>query len=130
MFINSILGLLVAVPFTSAAPVSAPGGVADATPDQIAEYQHAAGGTLPNGPLPASLDAASTTTLQLIALNEIFEVTFFNSLLHNITENVPGYDLHDIGVERELVIKTIDNVLNVCSPLFHYSQSLLVNRPS
>ena len=125
MLLESILGLLVAAPFTSGAPVSAPAGVADATPAQIAEFQHRAGGTLPNGPLPPQLDAETITTLQLIALNEIFEVSFFNDLLHNITENVPGYDLHDIGVERELVINTIDNILNVCYPSSNYLQSFI-----
>ncbi|KAH7308709.1 late sexual development protein [Stachybotrys elegans] len=54
-----------------------------------------AGGLLPNSPLPSSLDAASTTTLQLIAFNELFETAYFNSLLQNATNHSPGYEQAD-----------------------------------
>ncbi|KAH7302835.1 late sexual development protein [Stachybotrys elegans] len=54
-----------------------------------------AGGLLPNSPLPSSLDAGSTTAFQLIAFNELFETSYFSSLLHNITERLPGYEAAD-----------------------------------
>ena len=78
----------------------------------VAAIEKAAGGTLPNSPLPTSLTAGATATLQLyvvhqarscgkadmlyrIALNEIFEVAYFTQLLSNITNSVSGYDLSD-----------------------------------
>jgi len=45
-------------------------------PTQLAEIEKEAQGTLPNTPLPTSLKSTGITTLQLLALNEIFEVAY------------------------------------------------------
>ena len=50
-------------------------------------------GTLPNGDLPTSLTPTGTTIFELIAFNELFEVAFFTSLINNITNNVPGFEI-------------------------------------
>lgn len=59
----------------------------------FAEIQKLAGGTLPNGVLPAQLPDVPAITLQLIAFNELFEVAFFSNLIDNITNGVPGYSI-------------------------------------
>ena len=63
-------------------------------------------GTLPNGPLPSSLAAGDVTSFELIAFNEIFEVAFFTSLISNITNNVPGFEVGSEGV-KNFVLKTL-----------------------
>ncbi|KAH6722774.1 late sexual development protein [Leptodontidium sp. MPI-SDFR-AT-0119] len=50
-----------------------------------------AGGTLTNGALPSSLKAGGIHALQLIAVNELFEVAYFTELVKNITTGVSGY---------------------------------------
>ena len=87
-------------------------------PEQIAQIEKGAGGSLPNGPLPANLQSAGVTTLKLIALNENFEVAYFTSLLHNITEEVPGYgpDVYK-GVTKDILVRTISAVINVSPSL-------------
>ena len=115
MLYTTILGFSASLPLALAvpAPVTAPNDIKDPTPPQIADIQLKAGGSLPNGPLPSNLTDAGTATLQLIALNEIFEVSYFNDLLHNITVDVTGYDVEHLGLNRRYVTKTIDAVLNV-----------------
>jgi hypothetical protein len=64
---------------------------------KIPQLQVLAHGTLPNGPPPPpkGISAEGITSLQLIELNEFFEAAFFTSLLLNITNNVPGFEIHD-----------------------------------
>ena len=78
--------------------------------------QKQAGGTLPNGPLPTSLKSAGVTTLQLLALNEIFEVAYFTELLANVTNDVPGYDAKSIApLDKKYVVDALTAVANVSS---------------
>ena len=48
----------------------------------------------------------SATTFQAIAFGELFEVAYFTSLLNNITNNVPGYEIGSQAV-RQAVIEDI-----------------------
>ena len=92
-------------------PSRLPNGYPSPNPSQLAEIEHKAGGSLPNTPLPTSLTPAAIAALQLIALNEAFEVAFFNSLLHNITTDVPGYTVPS-AYDRTYIINAITAVQN------------------
>ncbi len=72
----------------------------------------AAGGALPNTPLPTSLPADAVQTLQVIAYNEIFEVAFFSSLLANVTNGVTGYTNLN-GLSKEYVTSILRAVVAV-----------------
>lgn len=67
-------------------------------------------GTLPNGGLPTSLTDAGKTIFSLIAFNEIFEVAFFTSLIQNITNNVPGFEISGSSAVTNLVIEALTAV--------------------
>ena len=93
-----------------------PDGFPNPSPAQLAIIQKEAGGTLPNGPLPTILKSAGVTTLQLLALNEIFEVAYFTELLANVTNDVPGYDAKSIApLDKNYVVDALTAVVNVRS---------------
>ena len=120
MYTPAIITLLALSASVTAAPFNPfplPDGFPNPSPTQLAEIETLAQGTLPNGPLPTSLKSTGVTTLQLIALNEIFEVAYFTSLLSNVTNNVTGYDAAAIApVDYTYVVDTLTAVVNV-SPL-------------
>jgi hypothetical protein len=91
--------------------VPLPDGVPMPNQQQLQEIYRIAGGSLPNAPLPKKLTATATAVLQLLELNEVFEVAFFTSLLHNITTNVPGYRLTE--EKREFVMAAIASIQKV-----------------
>ncbi|KAL8806401.1 MAG: hypothetical protein Q9200_005043, partial [Gallowayella weberi] len=64
-----------------------PDGFPNPSPAQIEAIGKAAGGPLPNLPLPATLSPGAITSLQLLGTNEMFEVAFFSQLLYNIINN-------------------------------------------
>ena len=98
-----------------------PDGFPNPSPAQLAIIQQEAGGTLPNGPLPTILKSAGVTTLQLLALNELFEVAYFTELLANVTNNVPGYDAQSIApLDKAYVEKALTAVVNVCSKTSYF----------
>jgi len=76
--------------------------------DQVLVIQSQAQGTLPNGPPPPTLSPEGVKNLQLIALNELFEVAFFSELLFNVTNKAPGYDL---GYGQEYVLDTLKSIV-------------------
>jgi len=76
--------------------------------DQILTIQKQAAGTLPNGPPPATLSPEGIINLQLIALNELFEVAFFSELVYNVSNKLPGYDL---GYGHEYVMDTLHSIV-------------------
>jgi len=87
-------------PFVSAAPIEArdspafplQDGFPTPSPAQLKDIETRAFGTLSNAKgVPVSADGL--INLQLIALNELFEVAYFTELLYNLTNKVPGYDL-------------------------------------
>ena len=120
MHIPSVITLAALATSVAAAPFTfpLPDGFPTPSPSQLAEIETLAQGTLPNGPLPTSLKSTGVTTLQLIALNEIFEVAFFSSLLSNVTNNVTGYDAASIApLDYTYTIDTLTAVVNVsCLP--------------
>lgn len=101
--------LLAFVGLAAAAPFKLNNGFPNPSPSALAEIQKEAGGTLPNTPLPTSLKADAIQSLQVIAVNEIFETAYFSSLLHNVTNNVHGYTDFD-GLSRDYVIKSLKQI--------------------
>ncbi|EAW17751.1 putative sexual development protein (LsdA) [Aspergillus fischeri NRRL 181] len=88
------------------------------SPGQVREIELRAHGTLPNTPPPNNISRQGIVNLQWIAFNENFEVAFFNSLLHNVTNNVTGYEIpsdDDEGKEdeedRDMVIRSLTAIL-------------------
>jgi len=81
-----------------------PNGFPNPSSDAVLQIQLDADGTLPNGPPPASISPDGLTSLKLIALNELFEVAFFNELVYNVSNKVHGYDL---GYGHEYVMDAL-----------------------
>jgi hypothetical protein len=77
---------------------------------QLLAIEELAHGTLPNGPPPPSLSTQGGINFQFLQFNEEFEVAFFADLLHNITTNVPGYEIKG-DEQQKLVIEIITAVL-------------------
>jgi hypothetical protein len=102
-------------------------GFPNPSQDQTLQIQIQAHGTLPNGPPPPKLSAEGVSNLQLIALNELFEVAYFTELVYNLTEKVHGYDL---GYGHEYVLDALKSVvaqeelhlLNANGALKHFNQ--------
>lgn len=116
MHFPSIIAVSVAVSSVTAIPFQfpLPDGFPNPDPAQLAEIEKEAQGTLPNGALPTSLKSTGITTLQLLAVNEIFEVAYFTELLANVTNSVPGYDDASIApLHRSYVIDSLTAVVNV-----------------
>ncbi|KAF2664987.1 hypothetical protein BT63DRAFT_482886 [Microthyrium microscopicum] len=69
-------------------------------------------GSLSNAPPPpqGALSADAITSLQFIEFNELFESAFFLSLLANVTNNVPGFQINDQD-ERNYVIDSITAIV-------------------
>lgn len=108
-FLSLFTSYTLAAPYN---PFPLPDGFPSPNPTQLNQISKAAGGSLPNSPLPTSLTPDGVTTLQLIALNEIFEVAFFTDLLYNVTNKVPGYE--DTGdFDRDYVIDALTAIQNV-----------------
>jgi hypothetical protein len=115
----SILALSSASPLKRAYnPFPLSDGFPNPSPQQLAKTQETAAGTLPNGPPPPKLSDQGVLNLQVIAVNELFEVAYFNELLSNVTNNVEGYHIEDKSA-REVMINTLTNVraVGLCLPL-------------
>lgn len=113
---STLLALSIAAAGVAATPFKfpLPDGFPNPSPAQLAMIEKEAGGSLPNGPLPTMLKSAGITTLQLLALNEIFEVAYFTELLANVTNDVPGYDAKAIApLDKTYVVDTLTTVANV-----------------
>ncbi|KAI7785952.1 late sexual development protein [Diaporthe eres] len=78
-------------------------GFPNPSSEQLATIQQKAGGQLSNAPPPSKLASSSLTAFQLIAFNENFEVAYFSSLIDNITNNTPGFQLDDHKKRVELL---------------------------
>ena len=116
MQVPTLAALLALTITVTTAPITflLPDGFPKPSSAQLAQIENLAQGTLPNSALPTSLKSTGVTTLQLIALNEIFEVAFFTSLLSNVTNNVTGYDAVAIApLDYIYVIDTLTAVVNV-----------------
>lgn len=123
-YITALLGLSTAL--ASASPIATEKARRDASsqgfnpfpldngfpnPDskETDQIQQQALGTLPNGPVPDNISGEGLFNLQIIALNEIFEVAFFTELLYNVTNNVTGYEVEQAD-KREFIIRTLTAV--------------------
>lgn len=114
----------VAATVVNAAPYSPyplPDGFPAPTAPQLAAIAVAAGGSLPasppTSPPPSNLTAGAITTVQLIALNEIFEVAYFTDLLTNITTSVTGYNVTALGYNETSVVAALTAIQAVRSHL-------------
>ncbi len=113
---STLLSLFIAVAGVTATPFKfpLPDGFPTPNPAQLAVIEKEAQGSLPNGPLPTILKSTGITTLQLLALNEIFEVAYFTELLANVTNSVHGYDAKSIApLDKKYVVDTLTAVVNV-----------------
>lgn len=111
MFAIQILKSLVVLAGATIAAPAIPGsynipagdGFPNPSSEQLATIQQKAGGQLSNAPPPSKLASSSLTAFQLIAFNENFEVAYFSSLIDNITNNAPGFQLDDHKKRDELL---------------------------
>jgi hypothetical protein len=118
-----------AIPITKRdfAPFPLSNGFPSPSQEAIFRIQQDGHGTLPNGPPPPSLSPAGVINLQLITLNELFEVAFFTQLVSNMTDKVSGYDM---GHRHEYILSTLTaivaqeemHVLNVNGALSHFGK--------
>jgi hypothetical protein len=99
------------IPTVEGSPNSFPALTDDS---KIPALQQLGLGTLPNGPAPpaGAISADGITNLQLVELNEFFEAAFFLSLLSNITNNVPGFEIVD-KEERTFLIDALVAIIAV-----------------
>lgn len=84
-------------------------GFPNLTADALKQVEITAQGTLPNTALPANVSDNSLVAFRVIAFNEIFEVAYFTSLIQNITNNVPGYQINDHAF-RDFALRTLNAV--------------------
>lgn len=113
---STILALFITAANVAATPFKfpLPDGFPSPDPAQLAMIEKEAQGSLPNGALPTILKDTGVTTLQLLALNEIFEVAYFSELLANVTKGVPGYDAKSIApLDKKYVVDTLTAIVNV-----------------
>jgi hypothetical protein len=126
MYFTTLVTLSAAAASVAAAPFKFPlsDGFPSPDPAQLAEIEKEAQGSLPNSPLPTSLKGTGVTTLQLLALNEIFEVAYFTELIANITNNVTGYDAAALApLDYTYVLKSLTAVVNVSRTALTFSHS-------
>ena len=120
MYLASILAVSATIVSIAASPYKIPTSDGFPNPNltQLAVIEDIAAGTLPNGPLPTRLKDAGITTLQLIALNELFEVAYFLGLLYNVINKVSGYGPKDIApLDAAYVIKSLVTIVEVSKAL-------------
>jgi hypothetical protein len=111
---SALTGVALAAPYS---PFPLSDGFPSPNADQLKSISQAAGGYLPNGALPTKLSDTATVTLQLIALNEIFEVAYFTDLVQNITNGVSGYE---VGDNKAFALKALTAIKNVRCLLLTY----------
>lgn len=108
----SITALLALLPLSAwAAPAAqSSNGFPNPSAAQLKQIQNTAGGTLPNTPLPSKLSPAAVQTLQIVAVNELWETFFFGQLLDNVTNSVPGYTDFG-GLSKNYVVESLQAIL-------------------
>jgi len=87
---------------------SLPDGFPKFSTAQLATVENTAHGTLPNGGAPpnGTITALGLTSIEFINNNENFEVFFFDSLINNITNYVPGYEIPN-QKERDFILSAL-----------------------
>ncbi|KAF2839110.1 putative sexual development protein [Patellaria atrata CBS 101060] len=126
---TTITGIFISSSLVSAAPLeqrssverfSLDNGFPTPSPEAVKQIQREALGTLSNAKPPGSVSAEGLTNLKLVCFNEIWETFYFDELIKNITNNVPGYDNVP---NRDFVLETLEHVkaqeqlhaLNACN---------------
>lgn len=107
-----------------------PDGFPNASQDQIMKIEIEAHGILSNSPPPPKLSAEGITSLQLIALNELFEVAYFTEFAYNISNKVAGYDM---GNSHPYMVDTLNSIvaqeklheLSANGALAHFNQPVI-----
>ncbi|EIW68062.1 hypothetical protein TREMEDRAFT_22632, partial [Tremella mesenterica DSM 1558] len=82
-------------------------GFPNPNPDQLAQIEQQAFGTLSNSTPPVNITSDSLDNFRVIAFNEIFETLFFVQLLRNITDGIDGYEIPD-DWDSEFLIRQIN----------------------
>ncbi|GAP86938.1 putative sexual development protein [Rosellinia necatrix] len=88
----TLLGML-STAYAAPYPTSSSDGFPNPNAQQLLAIEQEANGLLSNLPPPPTLSAAGITNFQLIAFNENLEVSFFEEIISNITNNVPGFEV-------------------------------------
>jgi hypothetical protein len=94
-------------------------GFPNPSAQQLLEIEVDAFGTLSNATPPATVSSQGLANLRFVAINELFEVAFFNDLIFNITNNVPGYEIDGNPVYddvRDLLVTMLNAALAVGLP--------------
>ncbi|KAJ6098809.1 hypothetical protein N7467_000344 [Penicillium canescens] len=88
-----LLGIsyVLAAPLNATGPKTLPNGLLTPSASELETIEEDAHGTLPNGPPPLGISEGGIVNLKMIAMNAMLEVSFFDALIENITEEVPGY---------------------------------------
>lgn len=92
---------------------------------QILDIEQRANGRLSNAPPPPTLSQAGITNFQLIAFNENLEVQFFEEIISNITNHVPGFESISSSTWSEAdlleILKTVKAVSSALVSAMHAS---------
>ncbi|KZT55814.1 hypothetical protein CALCODRAFT_498142 [Calocera cornea HHB12733] len=102
------------------------------SPEQLQEIFVAAHGTLSNSTPPANISAQGLVNLRLIDFAERIESVFFQEMLFNVTNGVPGYELpswvdYDYFVNFLNVTQHVEELhnLNAVNALAHFNQTAI-----
>ncbi|TGJ81395.1 hypothetical protein E0Z10_g7370 [Xylaria hypoxylon] len=82
-------------------------GFPDPNAQQLLSIEQQADGLLSNLPPPPTLSQAGIANFQLIAFNENLEVQFFEDIISNITNHVPGFESFKSSTYSEAAILEI-----------------------
>ncbi|EIW69011.1 hypothetical protein TREMEDRAFT_73998 [Tremella mesenterica DSM 1558] len=118
---------------SQAAPVTLPNtllpdGYPNPSPAQLKAIEQQALGTLSNRTLPATLhNQESLNNFRIINFNEYFEAVFFAQFLHNVTNNVTGFEVPHT-IDRDILIAELSaaqaqeelHTINAIHALQHY----------
>lgn len=105
-------------------------GFPNPSQDQIMKIQNDAHGILSNSAPPPKLSQEAVTSLQLIALNELFEVAYFTEFAYNISNKIQGYDM---GNSHPYMVDTLNSIvaqeklheLSANGALAHFNQQTI-----
>ncbi|KAI0905018.1 sexual development protein [Ustulina deusta] len=85
-------------------------GFPDPNAQQLLSIEQQASGLLSNSPPPPTLSQAGIANFQLIAFNENLEVQFFNDIISNITNLVPGFEATSSPYSESAILEILQTV--------------------